>query len=128
MIELKTIEADANGDVALTCPIGKRNRVVSITANVTPASIGDQLIIRYIRSNQVLAGAAVQLLAVTDFASASLSTQQPPPLGIAAYAADGTSACGSLPDVWWPFDLRIDVSITNGTALQVVVVYEQQPA
>jgi hypothetical protein len=119
--------------VTLTCPAKKRVRLVAVSGACSTTLPGENVNITYTRGSDVLVrtnsgpitanvggfGAAIGLgqstinEAVIDPVTGVVTLDQGP---------DQTTA--ALPDIWFPYDVDVTVSINNGTTTALMFLYE----
>lgn len=136
MIELIQLQL-ANGAASVTCPEGKRIRIVSILASVSGAVTGDVLFFELYRGQDLIA-AAIGTMVESNCARAAamihVSTPQllnqsnvDPATGAVSYFACEEAAL-ELPDLWLNQDCRVILGMATGIVGAGTVLYERADA
>ena len=135
MNELLTLQMDGFARGNLQCPIGKRLRVLSISATLAPATALDQCLVEFKRSGIVVCTVATNPMALSMvLLSATIGGQSNRPMvvqtvvasGVHNYDVQATVVTCALPDVWWPWDVSVAVTMASGAGTTAgTVVYER---
>jgi hypothetical protein len=124
----------AAGIVDLVAPEGKLLRVLAIRMPTSGTVEGDQAFVTISRGGDLLATiGSPPMIAATDTIQAALGLNDTQPrqstvvvaTGIVEYDQTATAICMALPDVWWPFSIRITLSTTSAAIQSGTVVYER---
>lgn len=133
---IKILKADANGVFSVPCEQGFEVEVLSIVSEVSGVTQGEQVVAAFTTDMDILVQSACAPLPVSaDGVSffTNGATQQPMvdsqtvATGVWNYNTEQVKFTAPLPEVWWPFAVRVQVQATSGaTVSKLVLVYRQR--